>query len=225
MATQRLLWRPCDSMVQPPSMAWACCSAHRKVFQLLSLFILWFLVSTVIFLEKGSVRSKMLLEPHQSSMGKSRLVAWPLSPWKRNKATSLSPCLLWKAEEDRHNNGDLMLEGPEQNWVWLTSHFSHWKSYEETGQESRTACTGPSLHGIQSCSSNHSRGHTWWVTGPVALAWDCFLGLTILSPGKFFEKLSHRCPFGFSILIIKSMLCAENSITVEGTKRENVNNS
>ena len=66
--------------------------------------------------------------------------------------------------------------------------------------------------------------HPEVVTGPVALAWDCFSGLTILSPGKFFEKLSHRCPFSFSILIIKSMLCAENSHSGRYQK-ENVNNS
>ena len=36
--------------------------------------------------------SEMLLEPHQSSVGKSRLVAWPLSPGEKpnNKPVTMS---------------------------------------------------------------------------------------------------------------------------------------
>lgn len=50
-----------------------------------------------------------------------------------------------------------------------------------------------------------------------------WVGLTVPSCGKFFEKFSHGYPFGCSFLITKPMLCAEISKMTERHQKENVN--
>lgn len=73
----------------------------------------------------------------------------------------------------------------------------------------------PLLWEITACcaklsQSLHRRTQPKMVICPVVLAWRCFPRLTVLSSRKFLENLSHDYPFGFSFLIIKPTLCAEN---------------
>lgn len=70
----------------------------------------------IIFLEKGLHEgSEILLEPHQNSVERGRLVSWPLSPGEKSNSKPVCPA----RQKDRLGYGDPMPGEPEQSRVWL----------------------------------------------------------------------------------------------------------
>lgn len=102
----------------------------------------------------------MLLELHQSSAGRSRPVAWPLRPGEipNNKPVTMSALKSKKtslaAETQCQRGQSRAVSGLGESF------FFPLRELRRNRARKQDPCTGPSGHGIQSCSSNCSREHT-----------------------------------------------------------------
>ena len=101
-------------MVQPPSMAWACPRPLLKSIPAPFSFHPLVLVSTVIFLEKGSVRVRNAAGTSSELRGEEQASCLASESWRETKQQACHHVCSEK-QEDRPGCGDPMLERPEQN--------------------------------------------------------------------------------------------------------------
>lgn len=160
-------------------------------------FHLLVLVSTVIFLEKGSVRGqKCCWNLIRAPWGRAGQLPglWVL---ERNQTTSLSPCLLWKARRQAWLRRPNARQARAELSLAYKSLFPTERAMKRLDKKAEPLALVHHCMAFKAVPVTTAGAHPEVVTGPVALAWDCFSGLTILSPGKFFEKLKSQVSFQF----------------------------